>query len=134
MRKHKSVEYEFFTCRIFFTIKDLVAYSNITGRNPRVKLMVVFPNSYPHAPPFIRVVYPRFHQYTGHITIGGSVCIQDLTTSGWNSTNHLDVFLIMIRNLLLEGQALINMDEPRDYSEHEARSAFNRVAREHGWQ
>jgi hypothetical protein len=21
-------------------------------------------------PPFIRVVYPRFHQYTGHITIG----------------------------------------------------------------
>jgi hypothetical protein len=28
------------------------------------------PQEYPNMPPFIRVVYPRFHQYTGHITIG----------------------------------------------------------------
>lgn len=46
---------------------------------------VVFPGTYPSLPPFMRVVYPRFHQYTGHITIGGSVCIKDLTRSGLHS-------------------------------------------------
>jgi hypothetical protein len=41
----------------------------------------------------------------------------------------------MIRNLLLEGGALVDMDNyATDYSEQEAREAFDRVARAHGWE
>jgi len=113
--------------------KDLKQFSETTGKNPRVKLEVIFPQNYPSGPPFIRVVRPRFHQYTGHITIGGSLCIQDLTTSGWKKNNELESFFIMLRNLLLEGGALVNLEMLHDYSEFEARAAFKRVASQHGW-
>jgi len=111
---------------------DLDLYKEATGKD-KVLLEVTFPFHYPAGPPFIRVVYPRFHQYTGHITIGGSVCIKDLTSSGWNSKYELFPFIIMIRNLLLEGGALIDMDNLSEYTEQEASEAFNRVARQHGW-
>jgi len=113
--------------------EGLNLYKASTGRD-HVLMEVLFPPTYPKEPPFIRVVYPRFHQWTGHITIGGSVCILDLTRSGWNPENELSSFFIMIRNLLIEGSALIDMDDPNgEYTEAEAREAFNRVARQHGW-
>lgn len=37
-------------------------------------------------PPFVRVVRPRFQFRTGHVTIGGSICMELLTLSGWNSS------------------------------------------------
>jgi len=99
-----------------------------------VLLEVLFPPNFPDDPPFLRVVYPRFHQYTGHITSGGSICIKDLTRSGWDPTFQLSSFFIMIRNLLLEGGALVDMDSAGvEYSEEEARAAFQRVAEAHGW-
>ncbi|CAK9076272.1 Ubiquitin-conjugating enzyme E2 Q2 (E2 ubiquitin-conjugating enzyme Q2) (Ubiquitin carrier protein Q2) (Ubiquitin-protein ligase Q2), partial [Durusdinium trenchii] len=39
-----------------------------------VVLEVLFPDSYPMQPPFIRIVRPRFQMHTGHITVGGSIC------------------------------------------------------------
>jgi len=112
--------------------KDLDVFHEITGRMG-VLLEIVFPFHYPSSPPFIRVVYPRFHQYTGHITIGGSLCVKDLTNSGWNPKNELLPFIVMIRNLLLEGSALIDMENLIDYTETEAVEAFHRVAKAHGW-
>jgi len=112
--------------------QDLDMYYQATER-ANVMLEVVFPFHYPEAPPFIRVVYPRFHQYTGHITVGGSLCVKDLTNAGWDSKNELLPFIIMIRNLLLEGSALIDLGNLTDYTEAEAIEAFNRVAKAHGW-
>jgi len=113
--------------------EDLFLYEGATGRG-HVLLEVLFPHDFPASPPFIRVVYPRFHQYTGHITIGGSICIHDLTRSGWNPENHMATFFVLVRNLLVEGFALIDMDSVGfDYTEAEARAAFDRVARQHGW-
>lgn len=114
--------------------QDLTLYESLTQRD-HVLLEVIFPKEYPNMPPFIRVVYPRFHQYTGHITIGGSICVKDLTRSGWSAEFQLQPFFVMIRNLLLEGGALVDMDNyATDYSEQEAREAFDRVARAHGWE
>ncbi len=48
-----------------------------------ILMEVSFPPSYPFAPPFCRVIRPRFRFMTGHITIGGSVCTELLTQSGW---------------------------------------------------
>jgi len=112
--------------------QDLLMYKGSTGKST-VKLEVTFPEDYPNRPPFFRVVYPRFHQYTGHITIGGSICVKDLTSSGWDSKNNLVSFIIMIRNLLLDGGALIDMDSLFEYTVEEARQAFDRVARQHKW-
>lgn len=108
-------------------------YKEATGRDT-VKLEILFPEDFPTGPPFIRVVYPRFHQYTGHITIGGSLCVEHLTRSGWRPEFDLFTFVIMLRNLLIDGGALIDMDSSeQEYSEAEARSAFIRVAEAHGW-
>lgn len=96
-------------------------------------LEVLFPEDFPTGPPFIRVVYPRFHQYTGHITIGGSLCVQELTRSGWKPEFDLFSFIIMLRDLLVDGGALIDLDGAFEYTEEEARAAFIRVAEAHGW-
>jgi len=54
--------------------------------------------------------------------------------SGWSPSYELASFFIMIRNLLLEGSALINMDKVLvDYTEAEAREAFIRTCQTHGW-
>jgi len=112
--------------------EDLQMYKEATGKD-HVLLEVQFMGDYPKSPPFMRVIYPRFHQYTGHITIGGSICVKDLTRAGWQSVYQLQPFLVMIRNLLVEGSALIDMSNLTEYTEAEAREAFNRVAMQHGW-
>jgi len=84
--------------------QDLLLYTAETDRD-HIMLEAQFPSDYPTSPPFIRVVYPRFHQYTGHITDGGSICVHELTTSGWRSDFQLHQFIVFIRNLLLEGYA-----------------------------
>eukprot|EP00005_Dracoamoeba_jomungandri_P003665 CAMPEP_0174253666 /NCGR_PEP_ID=MMETSP0439-20130205/3032_1 /TAXON_ID=0 /ORGANISM="Stereomyxa ramosa, Strain Chinc5" /LENGTH=247 /DNA_ID=CAMNT_0015334815 /DNA_START=254 /DNA_END=994 /DNA_ORIENTATION=- len=114
--------------------EDMFLYESATGKG-HVQMEVVFPKNYPHNPPFMRVVYPRFHQYTGHITIGGSICVKDLTKSGWKTVyaEEIETFFIMIRNLLVEGSALLNMDNLSEYTEQEGREAFVRVAQQHGW-
>eukprot|EP01120_Amphizonella_sp_Union-15-10_P000304 TRINITY_DN10324_c0_g1_i1.p1 TRINITY_DN10324_c0_g1~~TRINITY_DN10324_c0_g1_i1.p1 ORF type:complete len:259 (+),score=59.75 TRINITY_DN10324_c0_g1_i1:48-824(+) len=114
--------------------QDLFLYESARSGRDHVLMEAIFPSSWPHKPPFLRVVYPRFHQYTGHITIGGSICVKELTSSGWQQEFDLVGLFIMIRNLLLEGSALIDMDNVHyDYTEEEARSAFDRVAKAHGW-
>jgi len=114
--------------------EDLFLYQTVHPTRDHVLMEIIFSSRYPHYPPFLRMVYPRFHQYTGHITIGGSICVQELTVSGWKNTFQLPSFLIMIRNLLLEGGALIDMDNAHhDYSQSEAEEAFLRVAKQHNW-
>jgi hypothetical protein len=53
-----------------------------------------------------RVSIHHHHSFTfkKNITKGGSLCIQDLTLSGWNIENDIETFIIMIRNLILEGK------------------------------
>jgi len=43
---------------------------------------ISFKLSYPADPFFLRVVSPRCVWYTGHVTAGGSVCIESLTHGG----------------------------------------------------
>mmetsp|Transcript_13501 Transcript_13501/g.21384 ORF Transcript_13501/g.21384 Transcript_13501/m.21384 type:complete len:97 (+) Transcript_13501:816-1106(+) len=95
--------------------------------------------------------------YTGHITAGGSVCIQALTTgsspSNWQSdyslsgilalvaTNMLDDEKIQVRTATgpggMSGPARVDMRMAiHEYSEHEAQAAFSRMLQHHttnGW-
>eukprot|EP00798_Chlamydomonas_sp_ICE-L_P012411 gene12411-15603_t len=63
--------------------QDLQAIMRQRGpRHGSLLLEVSFPDDYPTSPFFLRMVRPRCHMYTGHVTAGGSICIEALTQSG----------------------------------------------------
>lgn len=103
------------------------------GQVPGIHLRLCFFQDFPLSPPFVRVVCPRFVQWTGHVTIGGSICTEDLTASGWKPDMTVMGLLLQLKNNMVEGKAEIDMHNRHDYTEQEAQAAFQRVARDHGW-
>jgi ubiquitin-protein ligase len=100
-----------------------------------VQLEVTFNGGYPGTPPFIRVVSPRFQFHTGHVTVGGSICLQELTTSGWSPEMTVHGIMHLIRTALVQGGGRLDpICAQVPYAAAEAREAFARVARAHGWQ
>jgi len=112
--------------------KDMAEYNRKHDEN-FVTLEMRFSKDYPYTPPFVRVVKPRFVFRTGHVTIGGSICMELLTNTGWVSTNDIESVLIQIRAELLSGGARLDTSNDRPYTDHEAWEAFTRVARSHSW-
>jgi ubiquitin-conjugating enzyme E2 Q len=98
-----------------------------------IKLELTFPKDYPFSPPFIRVREPRFQFHTGHVTIGGSICMQALTKSGWSSAFDCESILVQIRTEMMAGGARLDQRNQTPYSVGEAQAAFDRVAAQHGW-
>lgn len=116
---------------------------------------MIFPQNFPFAPPFIRVIRPRFMFRTGHVTIGGSICTEMLTNKvrlpwiaahtlcleltralqGWSPANTIEATLVSIRTNLITANppAALDLTNRMDYTEPEARDAFNRMVAQHGW-
>lgn len=102
-------------------------------------LQLSFPRDHPYSPPFVRIVRPRFHFHTGHVTIGGSICTAMLTSSGWRPMI-VEALLHSICATLMEGNARVQLTRTvhcpcpsDDYTLAEAQEAFARVAGQHGW-
>jgi len=114
--------------------KDMDAFKKKSGQE-YITLELRFTKDYPFAPPFVRVIRPRFAFRTGHVTIGGSICMELLTNSGWNSTNDIESILIQIRAEMFGGGARLDpgMSGSYEYTESEAWEAFYRAASTHGW-
>ena len=112
--------------------KDMREYKRQTGKD-YITLEMRFSADYPFMPPFVRVIRPRFKFQTGHVTIGGSICMELLSRTGWQSTNSIESVLIQIRAEMTGGGARLESVGGSDYSEHEAWDAFFRAARNHGW-
>jgi ubiquitin-conjugating enzyme E2 Q len=106
---------------------------------PSVVLELRFPASYPFAPPFIRVIRPRFLPFLqgggGHVTAGGSLCMELLTSEGWLATYD-------IASVLMQVRMAICSEDPRpaqlsstffDYSIGEACDGYIRACNAHGW-
>ncbi|PRP75315.1 hypothetical protein PROFUN_05626 [Planoprotostelium fungivorum] len=111
---------------------DMKRYEK-TSQEAFITMEMRFSKDYPYAPPFVRVVKPRFAFRTGHVTIGGSICMDLLTNAGWASTNDIESILIQIRAELLSGNARLDEKNTTPYTEQEAWDAFKRVATSHGW-
>eukprot|EP00455_Lapot_gusevi_P040400 TRINITY_DN4569_c0_g1_i1.p1 TRINITY_DN4569_c0_g1~~TRINITY_DN4569_c0_g1_i1.p1 ORF type:complete len:241 (-),score=92.17 TRINITY_DN4569_c0_g1_i1:83-742(-) len=128
---HWKVEFFDFPndCELYNDLKTLEREQNVRV----VEFEMRFSSDYPFAPPFVRVVYPRFQFRTGHITIGGSICMEVLTPSGWLPSNDIESLLVQIKSEMIAGGARIDFNNRNPYSEREAREAFERVARHHGW-
>ena len=114
---------------------ELDAYARrVPGAKAAVSLEVRFDGLFPSSPPFVRVVSPRFAFHTGHVTVGGSLCMAELTSAAWDPAVGMERLLNLVHSALLCGNAQI--DKPRahiPYTLAEARAAFTRVARQHGW-
>merc|ERR1719181_527520 len=101
---------------------DLYSLAQQHGRAACIEMELMFPSDYPLQPPFIRVVRPRFQMHSGHVTIGGSICMQALTPSGWMPTFSLENIFVEIRSQMVEGQGRLDIPgSSRDYSEAEAK-------------
>lgn len=114
--------------------KDMQDFKKKTGHD-HILLEMRFSKDYPHVPPFVRVVRPRFQFRTGHVTMGGSICMELLTNSGWNATNDIESILIQITAELVSGGARLDSGGGHnyEYTEQEAWEAFYRAASTHGW-
>eukprot|EP00667_Euglena_gracilis_P013743 EG_transcript_14213 len=112
--------------------QDLLEYKRKTGRDV-LEFLMDFPQEYPFKPPFIRALRPRFAFHTGHVTVGGSICMELLTTSGWTAANSVESILIQIRTEIVAGGGRLDLKNMAEYTEAEAKSAFYRVAQQHQW-
>eukprot|EP01098_Paradermamoeba_levis_P002090 TRINITY_DN1248_c0_g1_i1.p1 TRINITY_DN1248_c0_g1~~TRINITY_DN1248_c0_g1_i1.p1 ORF type:complete len:352 (+),score=96.87 TRINITY_DN1248_c0_g1_i1:57-1112(+) len=113
--------------------KDMIEMKKKKGVE-HIILDVRFPSDYPFSPPFVRVVRPRFQFRTGHVTVGGSICMEMLTKSGWIPCNDIESILISIRSEMIQGGGRLDFNNMSDYSEEEAKATFKRVAQQHGWE
>jgi len=121
-------------CKFFnFEPKEAIAQDLLKLKQKAIVLHITFPSTYPFNPPFCRVIKPRFAFHTGHVTIGGSICTELLTNKGWTSANTIEAVVVSIRAQFLEGGARLDMNNKRDYTEQEAKEAFNRMVQVHGW-
>lgn len=119
--------------------RDLHKYASLLKKDPSVVLVAEFPKAYPGGVPFVRVVRPRFCFHTAHVTVGGSFCTELLTPAGWRE---MDVASLLesLCLTLKEGKAKVQLTPDlhchaplTDYTEAEAREAYHRVAKFHGW-
>ncbi|KAJ3509436.1 hypothetical protein NLJ89_g5227 [Agrocybe chaxingu] len=99
-----------------------------------------FPPTFPNSPPFFRIITPRFlpfiHGGGGHVTGGGSICMDLLTTDGWLPSYSISAILMQIR------LAISNL-EPRParlapnwntpYGIEESLVGYKRAAATHNW-
>ena len=99
-----------------------------------IEIEITFKESYPIAPPFIRVVYPHFKFRSGHITIGGSLCMEMLTNQGWSPTLNVENVITQIKMAINDGEGEIDeINFRKRYTIDEALEAFKRVMSTHGW-
>jgi len=116
--------------------KDMAKYKAKTGKT-YITLHLRFSADYPFKPPFVRVVEPVFVFHTGHVTLGGAICMQLLTNSGWKPFNDIEQIVVQIRAEIgsHEGGARLELgqDAASAYNENEAWTAYYRAAANHGW-
>ncbi|OJA17322.1 hypothetical protein AZE42_04138 [Rhizopogon vesiculosus] len=97
-----------------------------------------FPPTFPHSPPFFRLVMPRFVGFAqgggGHVTIGGSICMDLLTSGGWLPSYNIAAILLQIRLAISSNPpARIASDWNQPYQPQEALQGYTRAATAHGW-
>ncbi|KAJ7626463.1 hypothetical protein B0H17DRAFT_1024399 [Mycena rosella] len=115
-----------------------------------------FPPTYPIGPPFFRIITPRFlpfiHGGGGHVTGGGSICMDLLTSDGWlpsyrcapvASPRPASDLCSSISAVLMQIRLAISNLDPRParlaqnwntpYAVGEALVGFKRAAATHGW-
>ena len=104
-----------------------------------IVLEVRFGPQYPMSPPFVRVVKPRFLGYHrgggGNVTLGGAMCMELLTNTGWSAVSTVESVLMQVRLAMMDEERAARLESGpvRCYGVSEAVEAFKRACRTHGW-
>jgi ubiquitin-conjugating enzyme E2 Q len=105
-----------------------------------VVLELRFGRDYPMAPPFVRVIRPRFLSFAagggGHVTAGGAMCMQLLTNDGWSAVSSIESVLVQVRMAITSldpKPARLERGGRHDYGVGEAVEAYVRACAMHGW-
>lgn len=69
-----------------------------------VVLELRFGPGFPEAPPFVRVIRPRFLEFGagggGHVTTGGALCLELLARPSWLPSVSIESVLVQVRMAL----------------------------------
>lgn len=99
-----------------------------------ITVEIILSDQYPFSPPFLRVVKPIFKHLTGHITLGGSICHEILSPTGWTATTKLLQLLEFIVTEINQGKPELDMETRKtEYGLDEAQDAYRRMLSSHGW-
>ncbi|KAI5695766.1 hypothetical protein M8J76_001233 [Diaphorina citri] len=117
---------------------DLALLQEQEGKNS-ILLNVLFKETYPFEPPFVRVVYPIISG--GYVLIGGALCMELLTKQGWSSAYTVEAVIMQIAATLVKGKARIQFGAPKTvnqspYSLAKAQQSFKSLVQIHeksGW-
>lgn len=123
--------------------ESLPLVKDMRAKNPILRSIVFeirFGPQYPMTPPFVRVVKPRFLGFNqgggGNVTLGGAMCMELLTNTGWSAVNTVESVLMQVRMALMDEERPARLDsslEAFSYNVGEAVEAFKRACRVHGW-
>ncbi|KZT66072.1 hypothetical protein DAEQUDRAFT_798566 [Daedalea quercina L-15889] len=99
-----------------------------------------FPGMFPHAPPFFRILKPRLLPFIqgggGHVTGGGSMCMDLLTADGWLPSYSISAILLQIKLAISDLEprpARLAQNWDTSYGMQEALDGYKRAANTHGW-
>ncbi|GAB1737047.1 hypothetical protein NU219Hw_g409t1 [Hortaea werneckii] len=104
-----------------------------------IVLEIRFNKDFPYTPPYVRVVRPRFLTFAqgggGHIVMGGAMCMELLTNTGWSSVSSMESVLMQVRLAiaLSEPPARLDVKNHGDYGTGEAADGYMRACATHGW-
>lgn len=111
-----------------------------------IVLEIRFGPEFPFSPPYIRVIRPRFLPFQlgggGHVVIGGAMCMELLTNTGWSGILSMESVLMQVRMAIasepfarLEGRGakVEGNSAAGDYGAAEAAQGYIRACANHGW-
>lgn len=67
-----------------------------------ILLHITFPDNFPFAPPFMRVISPRIER--GFVMEGGAICMELLTPRGWASAYTVEAIIMQFAASIVKGQ------------------------------
>ncbi|UYV72516.1 UBE2Q1 [Cordylochernes scorpioides] len=103
-----------------------------------ILLNIMFKETYPFEPPFIRVVHPMISG--GYVLGGGAICMELLTKQGWSSAYTVEAIILQIAATLVKGKARIqfsgnkaqiNLDVQAQYNLARAQQSFKSLVQIH---
>ncbi|XP_044762124.1 ubiquitin-conjugating enzyme E2 Q1 isoform X2 [Coccinella septempunctata] len=103
-----------------------------------ILLNMMFKDTYPFEPPFVRVVHPVISG--GYVLVGGAICMELLTKQGWSSAYTVEAVIMQISATLVKGKARIQFANKvcshGQYSLARAQQSFKSLVQIHeknGW-
>ncbi|XP_042319777.1 ubiquitin-conjugating enzyme E2Q-like protein 1 [Sceloporus undulatus] len=118
--------------------KDSVLWQDMKETSTEyILLNLTFPDNFPFAPPFMRVLSPRLEN--GYVLDGGAICMELLTPRGWSSAYTVEAVMRQFAASLVKGQGRICRKagkSKKSFSRKEAEATFKSLVKTHekyGW-